>query len=227
MEIKPLLVYLQAGDYPEVLEPLKEIPCDKLILKYMAYPWPHDLAREFFLQHEEYTHLIIHPQDLVVTKEDYFKLYNDIRKYNFPVLSGVCNVSNHGKFKALWSISKKLPSLIHNKRYYEFMPMGEGLGIIDVKFQGFIFCFIKRNVIERTTINGDYIFRGAIHINGGAAPDLTFCHNCDEIGVKIYVDTNVRMKHLATHKDILVFKKDFEILFIKGKEIIKNPLILR
>lgn len=48
MEIKPLLVYLQAGDYPEVLEPLKDIPCDKLILKYMAYPWPHDLAREFF-----------------------------------------------------------------------------------------------------------------------------------------------------------------------------------
>ena len=217
MEIKPLLCYLQAADYPEILKELEKIPCDKLILKYMPYPNPHNIARDFFLEHEEYTHLIIHPQDLIVTKRHYENIVADLQKFDYPVLAGVCNVDNN-KLKHHWNFCVKLPAWHIHDRYYNWCPMGEGLGILKVKFQGFAFCFIKRNVIERKTIEGDFIFRGAIHTEGKPAPDLTFCTNCDNYNIPLYVDSRIRMSHLAKHMGLLVNKRNAEIVYIKDNQ---------
>jgi len=218
MFIKPLLVYLQAADYPEILKELKKIPCDKLILKYMPYPHPHNIARDFFIEHKEYTHLIIHPQDLIVTKQHYENLVADLKEFDFPVLGGVCNVDINRNRKFLWNFCMELPAWDIDKRYYNWCPMGEGLDILRVKFQGFAFCFIRRDVIERKTIEGDFIFRGANHLNGHPAPDLTFCTMCNNLKIPVHVDTRVRMFHLARHMDLLVNKRNVEIVYIKENQ---------
>jgi len=217
MEIKPLLVYLQAADYPEILEELEKIPCDKLILKYFPYPHPHNIARDFFLKHTEYTHLIIQPQDLKVTKEHYEKMFKNIYDKNYPVLSAVCNVGKNGVFRYKMAVCKELPAWNRYVRYYNWIPSGLK-GINQVKFQGHVFVWIKRDVVERRNIYGDYIFRGSVHVGGEPAPDLTFCTECDRSGIPIHADCDCNIEHLATHEKILVGKKKVEIIYKPEKQ---------
>jgi len=218
--IKPLLVYLKAAIYPDILNNLKDIPCDKLILEYYPYPHPHNIARDFFLDHEEYTHLIIQPQDLLVTKKDYSDLLNNVEKYDYPVLSGVCNVDRPDTdYFYYWNICKACPSRNYLKRRYDYFPKCKNsLGIVEVGFMGMSFPFIKRSIIERRTIEGDFIFSGSVHRNQGIPPDLLFCNNCKDIGIKIMADTDVRMFHYANHSPSLVGKQSCKQLFIRYEE---------
>jgi len=218
--IKPLLVYLKAAIYPNILEELEKIPCDKLIMEYYPYPHPHNLARDFFLAHSEYTHLIIQPQDLLVYVEDYIHLLTDIKRFDPPVISGVCNVDRKGTdYFYYWNICKKCPDRNYLKRRYDYFPKcKQSLGIVEVGFSGFPFTWIRRDIIERHTINGDWIFEGSIHRNNGIAPDCLFCNNCKDIGVKIMADTDVRMLHYANHLPNLVGKEPCKQTFIPYQE---------
>ena len=208
------------SEYPDILKALKEIPCDKLILEYYPYPHPHNIARDFFLSHKEYTHLIIQPPDLLVTKEQYFDLLVDTQEFNYPVLSGVCNVDREGTdYFYLWNICKTCPDRNYLKRRYDYFPKCKNsLGIVEVGFMGMSFPFIRRDIIERITIEGDFIFRGSIHRNNGIAPDLLFCNNCKDAGIKIMCDTDVRMLHYANHIPSLVGKLECKQSFIRYQE---------
>ena len=218
--IKPLLVYLKTGIYPDILNELTKIPCDKLILEYYPYPHPHNIARDFFLSHEEYTHLIIQPPDLLVHVEHYIHLLTDIKRFDYPVLCGVCNVDRKGTdYFYYWNICKKCPDRNYLKRRYDYFPKCKNsLGIVEVGFMGMSFPFIRRDIIERHTIEGEWIFEGSIHRNNGIAPDLLFCNNCKDIGVKIMADTDVRMLHYANHIPSLVGKLSCKQVFIRYEE---------
>jgi len=219
-QINPLLVYLKTGIYPDILNNLKDIPCDKLILEYYPYPHPHNIARGFFLEHKEYTHLIIQPPDLLVTKENYLNLKFVVEELDYPVLSGVCNVDREGTdFFYLWNICKTCPDRDYLKRRYDYFPKCKNsLGIVQVGFMGMSFPFIRRDIIERTTIEGEPLFRGSIHRNNGIAPDLLFCNNCKDAGIKIMADTDVRMYHYANHIPSLVGKQSCKQTFIPFEE---------
>lgn len=224
--IKPLLVYFQAADYPDILEELDKIPCDKLFLKYMPYPHVHNYAREFFMQHEEYTHIIIHPQDLIVKKEHYDKLVEDLEKFDYPSLAGVCNVGTKGVLAHVWAVCMELPTLAKDHRHYNWCPRGKNLGIMQVKFEGNMFNFIRRDIAEKRMMDGEYVFRGTDNSNGKASPDLTFCHNMDKLGLPVYVDTEVIMFHKATHEKIIVGKVNSEAYYEKnGEKVRLNPII--
>jgi len=216
--IKPLLVYFKAAIYPHILNELEKIPCDKLILEYYPYPHPHNIARDFFLEHEEYTHLIIQPQDLLVTEEDYHKLFWDVYRHDYPVIGGVCNVERVGLKAGLMNCCIKCPNRNRNYRKYDWIPFGD-LGIIKVGFMGMTFPFIKRSVLERHLIEGDFIFKGC---DGKEIyPDLNFCNGCKELDIPIHVDTDVKMIHYANHKPNLVGKQSCKQLFIRYEE---NPI---
>lgn len=218
--INPLLFYMQAADYPDILEELDKIPCDKLIIKYMPYPWPHNLARDFFIEHEEYTHLIVMPQDILVKKEHFEALKADIEKYHYPVLSGVCNVEREGHRNFnMWNICKICPSKFRNERIYRWVPAcAEKIGIMRVGFQGMAFTWIQRNILQRVNLDGEFIFKGCIHRDGSPAPDLNFSLNCLKLGIIQYANTDVRMFHYANHMPSLVGKKPHEKIFIKNEE---------
>jgi len=226
MKINPLLVYFQAGDYPDILEEIDKMPCDKLILKYMPYPRPHDYSREFLEQHEEYTHLIIHPQDLLVKREHFDKLVEDLEKYDFPTLAGVCNVGVKGSLAHVWAVCMELPTLAKDHRHYNWCPRMKNVGIMKVKFEGNMFNFIRRDLALRRMIDGEFVYRGTDNSNGKASPDLTFCHNCDKLGIPVRVDTDVIMFHKGTHEKIKVGKVMPEVYYIKGKQKMRlNPIL--
>ncbi len=210
---------MNTSDYETINAKLEKIPCDKFITNYMPYPFPHNLARDYFLEHTEYTHLIVMPQDLEPPTPEEFKTFLDQAK-DYDVLSCVCNVEREGHrdfYK--WAICKELPSLDKTKRKYNWFPStDEKLGIVKVKFQGMVFACIARKVIERKMIDGEWVFKGTIHRDNnpfGAAPDLTFCHCCDKLGIEIHANTDIRLKHYANHKPSKVGKEQGSTNFIK------------
>jgi hypothetical protein len=217
--INPLLFYMNAADYPEIQKDLKEIPCDKFITNYMPYPYPHNLARDFFLEHKEYTHLIVQPQDLHAKKEHYEKLIETVSETGYDVVSCVCNVEREGhRDFNKWAICKKIPSLDRNQRYYNWVPKGAVKGLVQVEFQGMVFACISRKIIESINLNAEFCFRGTIHVSSNqfaAAPDLTFCHEMKKKGIPIYANTDIELFHYANHKPNLVGKKEASTTFIK------------
>ena len=42
------------------------LPCDKLIIRFVSEFKAYKKAREFFIEHKEYTHLVIATDDIVV-----------------------------------------------------------------------------------------------------------------------------------------------------------------
>ena len=78
-------------DLPQFAEAVNKIPADKLFCKYMHEQQAYDTIRENFLTsaNEQYTHLAILPDDLIVTPYHWQQLVEDLHEYDFPVLCGV------------------------------------------------------------------------------------------------------------------------------------------
>jgi len=223
-DINPLLFYMNTSDYEEINRKLELIPCSKFITNYLPYPFPHDLARDFFLEHTEFSHLIVMPQDLEPpTPEEFKQLMQIVHLGDYDVLSCVCNVERPGhKDFYKWAICKELPSLDKTKRKYNWFPStDEKLGVVKVEFQGMVFAVIARRIIERKMIDGEYVFKGTMHRDNNqfsAAPDLTFCHACKKLGIDIHANTDIRLKHYANHKPTKVGKEQGSTKFIKYED---------
>jgi len=212
MAINPLLVYLRPKDIPIVLENLDTIPCDKLYINYYPYPHPHRIARDYFLAHPEYTHLLICTNDLVVTKQDYDKMLENIVNYPMlDVMCGVCNVDGDQE-KDFWNICPDLPQLDANRRVYHWYHKQCGLKgfIFRVAFAGFPFMCIARHIVEglmRKPGRPGYDGCDLFGVDGFAA-DLWFCTALWELHVPIYCDSNIEMLHLRYEYEMQVGKKE-------------------
>jgi len=90
--LKILLIYLQPKDLDEVLEPLKEIECDKLFLRYIPYPIVYQIALDFIRKHIEYTHIFWLQNDIILTKKDFENCIWKLVKNNLRILGLSMNV---------------------------------------------------------------------------------------------------------------------------------------
>ena len=68
-KINPLLCCPSPRDIREVYEALRETGYDRLYAKYYPEKTAYNLLRDYFLDHTEYTHLVICPDDLIIKKE--------------------------------------------------------------------------------------------------------------------------------------------------------------
>ena len=191
---------------------MEKIPCDKLFINYIPYPWPHRIARDYFLTHPEYTHLMIIPNDLIVTLKDYRKMVRNIDNYPMiDVICGVCNVDTEQE-KDYWAICQNLPAL--GSMDYQWYPskIKEYLqgAIIRVPFAGMPFMCMARHVIEGLTRNEARPGYDGTELFGkdGFATDVHLCHNLWNNHIPIYCDTSIEMLHLRYKYDMLVGKKD-------------------
>ena len=120
MDFKPLLAFWHAVDLPQVIEPFNKIESDKLILSYFPYPHPHLIIDSFFKIHREYTHLILQPNDLIVTPEIFGRICEMGQKYD--VCCGVANV-DLGKYRNHFNVCWNLPKLgPYAQRTYRWLP---------------------------------------------------------------------------------------------------------
>ncbi len=195
---------MNTSDYPDILKELKEIPCTKIIINYMPYPHPHNLARDYFLDHPEYTHLIVMAHDCLVTKQNYEDLIKTVLDNpEKKIIAAVCNVERAGHpLNKMMNICFECPSMNKNERHYSWIPFNSVSGLIKVGFQGNAFTIIERSIIERYTIEGAPVFQGTTHrdnLQFSGSPDITMCNKLKKLNIDIWANTEIKILHYANH----------------------------
>lgn len=161
---------------------------DKLWVRNMSQAMAYNQLRLWFLDHTEYTHMILLIDDVIVTQEEFNILRHDVEESDYPVIGGIGNVS----YERLEEYSPCLTVMPGTEEEtYKFMKKSEvedfikrGEYIKQVKFEGFSLTFIRRDVIEQVE------FRGTNSL------DLYFAMDCEEKGIPTYVDFRAKLFHL-------------------------------
>lgn len=215
--MKPLIFIPSVRDLPEVKEAVDKLSYDVLWVKYMNQDDAYRIGREYFLKHfkEDYTHLIINPDDLIVTEEQIEHLLTINRE---QVISGWCV---HGKTKdprvgldtnIARNFYKGEP---HKGNYwdYDWITVEQANYLVNtgdevrvVGFSGFAPTIIPRDVVEKIP------FR----TSEGCCVDSCFAQDLDKLGLKQYVDFRVKTIELkASDLDIYghLGKKEPKVIF--------------
>ena len=204
-KIHPLLCSPSPRDIRNVYEALKNTGHDRLYAKYYPEKTAYNLLRDYFLDHEEYTHFVICPDDLIIQKEHIDVLIKDLEEHpEYPTISGVCNV-DLGDNKDMLNITQNLPhptrAVPSRKqvgwRFYSWVPKNTRFEnpIIRAPFSGFAAMFIDRDTLKRYRFIDDAKHNGTPDILTGAI-DVMFSNLCAMKNIPQMVDTRVRMKHL-------------------------------
>ena len=224
MNVNPLVCFGNAYDCKEAIKSFNELPCDKLRLDYVKYPFNFLEAQKFFLQHKEYTHFVYLSPDLVITKQQFNELKKVVEANDYDVYGPVCNVDK-GKYSNKLACCLKLPVIPFQLRQYRFIDESNRLyflehdvKILKVKFNGLVFCFIKRSILEKysfSTLPFQIDEKPIWESKVGYACDLAFCHYCDFSNIDILVDLRIKTEHLRYAGPLQVGKKPSKITFIR------------
>jgi len=209
-EIRPLLFIPSPRDIPEVAESIGNLKIDKLWIKYHPQLEAYEHASIFFRNHD-FTHLIIHPDDMLATQSELDQLIQDITEEPNRVIGGYCNVTAGSTDWEDANISYSLPPdppHIGTYQDYHWIPLKDLAGkseIIKVKHSGFGLLALPRDVITKIPFRTD----------SGCCPDSCLSLDLDKSGIDQYVDTRIYCKHIRTDPSILqVGKKEKEIRII-------------
>ncbi len=190
MKINALFCVPSPRDIEIVENCLNILKYDKLYAKYFPEIKAYELLRKYFLKNKKYTHLVISPDDLLVSPYKVQVLVEDLEKHDFPILSGYCNVLGRGPECA---ITKNLPA--ETSPEYDWYTVDElkncKTRFIRVGFSGFPCMIIRRDIVEKIPFHG--IDCGSNQIRG---LDVGFANSCDESNIPITVDTQVHFIHL-------------------------------
>jgi hypothetical protein len=207
--IHPLIFIPSARDLREFYDATNKLPYDKLWVKYYPQYEAYVVARWTFLNNpKNYTHLVIVPDDLIVTQD----VIERLLEHPDIVISGWCV---HGKSpeerKGLdtnlsYSVCPEPP---YAATYYDcnFIPIDyirELYELIEVGFAGFAPTIIPRFVMEQVEFRGSQ----------GCCIDSCFGIDLDKQGIKQYADPSVMTIELeATDPNLLqVGKKERKIV---------------
>lgn len=190
-----------------------QVKLDKINKKYDVLRIKNDFdeknaynsGRKFFLEHTEYTHLAILPDDLLCEVEDVDKLISDLEEFNYPVISGICNFAmstakffnnmsaiEYTKYDAVDEISRTgrfnyFQQIMSRKRYEEIKEemKDKPNRIIRVALANFPLTIARRDVIEK--------FEFGANLMG---VDTVFAQDCINNGIPQYMDLDVEMWHI-------------------------------
>jgi len=182
--MKILLVYLQPKDIPKVLEPLKDIFCDKLYLKYFPYPDVYFEALDFIKRHTEYTHIFWLQNDIILNPSDFD---NALRKINANQILGLSmnvGLSGNQKFYDAYTIE---PFEINKHKKIEWAKKGQYKGIKNVFHNGGPF-LIERKLYLEFPLHGD--------LKTGFNADMYMGFELWRANIPYPLDTEANLKHL-------------------------------
>lgn len=200
--IEPLIFIPSPRDIPEFIECTAHLTFDKLWVKYFPQFEAYYAGREWFRYYKQYTHLIILPDDLLVTQNDLDLLLSWVED---PIISGWCpHLDSKGKQA---NISNQIPYPPHKGTFkdYKFIPISELNGdIIPIKYAGFAPTVIPRDIVEKIPFRTDE----------GCCVDSCFGLDLLAANIKQYCDTRVRTQNVITSLDMIqVGNKNREIIF--------------
>ncbi len=189
-----------------------EIPCDKIIVRYVGEFKAYQIMKDEFLKRPEYTHLVLATDDIIVKPQHIIQLQKDLEEYDYPVLSGMMNVDEDDKTHV--NLTDTLPIKGRQHRAYqwyrrEFLPKED---IFQVAFSGFPLMAIRRDIVKPYIFAADKVFAG-LPPHRGASLDLVFCWYCKENSIPVMADKRINMLHLRKSGTMRVGKKHPKAIF--------------
>jgi hypothetical protein len=200
MKINPLVCCLQPRDIPEFIKAVNTQLefVDKYWIRYHEQPAAYKAMYNFFIEHTEYSHLVILPDDLIPTREGYARLFRDLVQFDYLVISGYCNLdTKDNAHLSNISLDHLPPRNPAGKTYddYHFNTIAEleelrdkwNNRILEVKYAGFPMTIIHR-----------YVFMQGINFryDNGCCPDVLFGLDIADRNIPQFVDLRVKLKHL-------------------------------
>lgn len=189
--INPLIFVPSVRKIPMVIDSWKKIPHDKLIVRMMLEPRAYKNGRDYFLEHEEYTHIVIAPDDMVLDYDSFMTLKRDVEEYDLSNLAGIANLGQDDP--DIYSCKPTGVPLGQNTKgsYYE-----KGMipnHIFEVGFTGFACQWIERELVEKLSFTG--------WCNGGmGCMDAQFSKELDEMGMLQLVHPDTYFPHLRNEQ---------------------------
>src|SRR5215831_12855215 len=120
----------------------------KVWIKYSDEYTAYLIMRKLFL-YTDFTHLVIIPDDLIVTPSQFEKLKRNAELGNYPVLSGTCAVDSTDPNRLATRTDDKV---LADK------PNPDISDIRQVFAEGFACCFLRRDVVEKIWFNCEVSF---------------------------------------------------------------------
>lgn len=194
----PLFFMPSPRNIPEVLESWKNIHHDKFIVKHKPQKEAYAEAKEVFLEHKEYTHLVICPDDLVLTEEEVESLLDDALIEEFRVVDGICNLDESDP--DTWSIQPEGCKLtgnkpdVHHGAWYmtDKKPKLPDEMWIKVGHSGCACRVINRETFEKLSFTGAN--------NGEGWFDYQMSKELKELGIPIWINTHCKFWHMRNNQ---------------------------
>jgi len=223
-------------DVVEVKEAIDSINHDRLWVKYHPQLEAYHVGRMYFLEHMQYTHLMIIPDDLVVLPEHVETLLSNCE--NYKVLSGWSNNTSLKTLQlggneleadllpedapdvdtttSMTSLPPNPPSMgtyegYHFDKIEHMEVLGKmpllGKGTIHkILHTGFAPTMMTREVVERIPFRGDE--------TSGCCVDSCFSLDLHKEGIEQFVDASVRTFHMNIHpRNIKVGRRPPVVIF--------------
>lgn len=199
----------------------------------------YESGRKFFLEHPEYTHLAVLPDDLLVYPADVEQLVKDVEEFpDYDIISGICNFAysnkrffNHmsvtemkkyegadrirrtGKFK--WP-----DDIMTRERFDEILKNPKEDKLVRCAHIAFSFPLIRRNIVEKIPFSANAM-----------GVDTAYSQACLKENVKMYADVRVEMLHMKGMEFNREMSQVIEFAFANGidtlvhKGSIRKPMI--
>lgn len=193
----------------------KELPCDKLLVRYVTEFKAYGIMRNYFLEHD-YDYLVLATDDIVVKPEHIIQLQKTLDENDFEVVSGFMNVDQNEK--VFVNLCQELAEKNKKVRRYEWITRDQipDKPFFQVKFSGFPLMAIRRDVVKKFVFKADAIFKG-MGMEFGASLDLVFCWDCFEAGIPIWVDTKIDLHHLRSMGSMMIGQTAPKITLMDSK----------
>jgi hypothetical protein len=172
---------------------------DKLWVNYYHAYMAYKIAKHYFLQHDEYSHLALLADDLIVTQHDIYELlgWSELCE----VICGCCNVDLTAN-RDLLNISTVLPSRSASGRTYRFIrhddPIARWNGLVAMPFAGTAFIILARNAVKQLSFDNDHRYSSLPEIYG-CCQDVMMCNDLNDLNIPLYVDFKSKMHHLKLY----------------------------
>jgi len=193
--MNPLLFMPSPRDIPEVKQAWSKLNFDKLIVKYKPQAEAYKEGKDFFVQHEEYTHFVICADDLVIEPWDLWLLLEGSKKYD--VIDGLCPIDESQPHTyAIQPLGCHIAGLKPDCSYGAWYmrdkkPILPKDRFLEVGHSGAACRIINRETFLKISFEG-----GSPDKSGWF--DFGMTKEFKELGIPIIIDTSVYMKHLRT-----------------------------
>jgi len=226
--MNPLGVHMKVRDFKIVdywTEQVNKM-IDILHIEYFDHGEAHAKSRDYFLKHEEYTHFVFLPDDIIVTPDMVELLLEDARQLGDNcVVCGYSNVdfstpSVNISFRDLRKVLVMFREQYQHPSLYDVLSDKFSYPFVKVTFQGNTLTIIPRKIVEKLSFKpyktqidnvlGKLMIRGSMY-------DLQMCNELLDLGVDIYCDLRLLIMHFGNTLRLINAKGKTRKMYLKTK----------